>query len=310
MFQPIKPFSLVYHTLEMDNLVDVGMMQSLLLIFTFTQVKTYHTLYFRPSTMIIWYPNPVLTSAYLGLPVVLASSSKATFSNAGSRPPRVFHPSEPPTRIKGQLCYVHAMDRLHGIWGMEQGIPDRSPGYHQDEKGRRNEWYEPCRALSSENSRATSSNLVPLRSFSRASSFLACFSHWGWYYQFVFNFGCSRGHNSSLLSTSTHWKIVQETEERQNTYKNMAHINRLRTLHCTLPTLAFIIRSSFLALALSSLGVVFRSHGGIWDYVSSCEFVVFFSEMRCGGVGMSGLRFQGRKQVWRALSTSTQLHLW
>jgi hypothetical protein len=32
--------------------------------------------------------------------------------------------------------------------------------------------------------------------------------------------------------------------------------------------------------------------------------------MRCGGVGMSGLRFQGRKQVWRALSTSTQLHLW
>ena len=35
----------------------------------------------------------------------------------------------------------------------------------------------PCLALSSENSRATSSNLVPLRSFSSASSFFACFSH-------------------------------------------------------------------------------------------------------------------------------------
>lgn len=37
---------------------------------------------------------------------------------------------------------------------------------------------KPCRALSSENSRATSSNLAPFRSFSKASSFLECFSHY------------------------------------------------------------------------------------------------------------------------------------
>jgi hypothetical protein len=35
----------------------------------------------------------------------------------------------------------------------------------------------PCLALSSENSRATSSNLAPSRSLARASSFLECFSH-------------------------------------------------------------------------------------------------------------------------------------
>lgn len=37
--------------------------------------------------------------------------------------------------------------------------------------------YIPCRALSSENSLATSSNLDPLRSFSTACSFFECFSH-------------------------------------------------------------------------------------------------------------------------------------
>ncbi len=36
----------------------------------------------------------------------------------------------------------------------------------------------PCRALSSENSRATSSNFAPSRNFVTASSFLECFSHW------------------------------------------------------------------------------------------------------------------------------------
>lgn len=36
----------------------------------------------------------------------------------------------------------------------------------------------PWRALSSENSRATSSNLVPERNLARASSFFECFSHY------------------------------------------------------------------------------------------------------------------------------------
>src|SRR5947207_11899496 len=35
----------------------------------------------------------------------------------------------------------------------------------------------PCLALSSENSRATSSNFTPSRSLASASSFLECFSH-------------------------------------------------------------------------------------------------------------------------------------
>lgn len=38
--------------------------------------------------------------------------------------------------------------------------------------------YIPWRALSSENSRATSSNLVPDRNLARASSFFECFSHY------------------------------------------------------------------------------------------------------------------------------------
>ena len=46
----------------------------------------------------------------------------------------------------------------------------------------------PCLALSSENSRATSSNLAPSRSFATASSFLACFSH------------CGSFHSSRLIS--------------------------------------------------------------------------------------------------------------
>ena len=52
--------------------------------------------HFLPSTIMIWYPNPVFTSTQLGLPVVLGSRSNAAFSNAGSRLPRVFQPREPP----------------------------------------------------------------------------------------------------------------------------------------------------------------------------------------------------------------------
>lgn len=40
----------------------------------------------------------------------------------------------------------------------------------------------PWRALSSENSRATSSNLVPERSLDKASSFFECFSHYIYIY--------------------------------------------------------------------------------------------------------------------------------
>lgn len=42
----------------------------------------------------------------------------------------------------------------------------------------------PWRALSSENSRATSSNLVPERSLDKASSFFECFSHYIYIYIF------------------------------------------------------------------------------------------------------------------------------
>ena len=54
------------------------------------------SIYFLPSTIIIWYPNPVFTSAYFGLPVELGSNSYAVFSNAPSRLPLVFQPREPP----------------------------------------------------------------------------------------------------------------------------------------------------------------------------------------------------------------------
>jgi hypothetical protein len=65
-----------------------------------------------------------------------------------SRLPRTFQPSEPPRSVSG--CNA---------------------------QGRGEGGYIPWRALSSENSLATSSNLAPLRSFSRASSFLENFSH-------------------------------------------------------------------------------------------------------------------------------------
>lgn len=63
--------------------------------------------------------------------------------------------------------------------------------------GRRNEKEKldgiPWRALSSENSRATSSNLVPERNLERASSFFECFSHYITDY-FDFSFAlCSGG---------------------------------------------------------------------------------------------------------------------
>ena len=62
---------------------------------------------------------------------------------------RTFHPREPPKT----MFRVHAKER-HG------------------------RTIVPCLCLSSENSRATSSNLPPSLNFARASSFLECFSHW------------------------------------------------------------------------------------------------------------------------------------
>lgn len=46
--------------------------------------------------MMIWYPKPVLTSAKLGLVVVLGCRLKATSSKAGSKLPLVFQPNDPP----------------------------------------------------------------------------------------------------------------------------------------------------------------------------------------------------------------------
>jgi len=66
------------------------------------------TIYFLPSTIIIWYPNPVFTSAYFGLPVELGSSSYAVFSNAPSKLPRVFQPREPPaTFISTRSSWIY-----------------------------------------------------------------------------------------------------------------------------------------------------------------------------------------------------------
>jgi len=52
--------------------------------------------HFLPSTIMIWYPNPVLTSTYFGSASVLVSSSKAFSSNVGSKSPLFFHPKAPP----------------------------------------------------------------------------------------------------------------------------------------------------------------------------------------------------------------------
>ncbi len=52
--------------------------------------------YFLPSIIMIWYPNPVLTSTYFGFAVVLASRLKAASSNVGSKSPLFFHPKAPP----------------------------------------------------------------------------------------------------------------------------------------------------------------------------------------------------------------------
>ena len=62
-----------------------------------------NTPYFLPSTMMMWYPNPVLASAYFGLLVVLASSSNATATKAGSKSPLSFHPSAPPKWLSQHL---------------------------------------------------------------------------------------------------------------------------------------------------------------------------------------------------------------
>ena len=53
----------------------------------------------------------------------------------------------------------------------------REEGKREQGKGQKAKGDEPCRALSSENSLATSSNFRPERSAVRASSLRECFSH-------------------------------------------------------------------------------------------------------------------------------------
>lgn len=107
----------------------------------------------------------------------------------------------------------------------------------------------PCLALSSENSRATSSNLTPLRSFSSASSFLECFSHYTRANQVL---------DPIIAST------YQSNRSTRKSYQNVARVDRCRSLQFSL---SCIITSIF-SLPLCRLGfvaafsVVFRRHGG------------------------------------------------
>ena len=113
--------------------------------------------------MMMWYPKPVFASPYFGFPVELASRLNATSSNLGSRLPLDFQPRDPP----------RSMSVLFQTWGR------RPEALRLCEQGRQEGCASdtPCLALSSENSLATSSNLVPACSFARASSFFECFSH-------------------------------------------------------------------------------------------------------------------------------------
>ena len=77
------------------------------------------------------------------------TSLYATFSNAPSRLPLTFQPRLPPGISSEQV----------------QAVRESSSAK------------VPCLALSSDISRATSSNLAPSRSLVRASSFFECFSH-------------------------------------------------------------------------------------------------------------------------------------
>lgn len=118
--------------------------------------------YFLPSTIIIWYPSLVLTSPIFGALVVLGSRLYATSSKLSIRLPRTFQPNEPPA-VCQQSFRIFTNDLLLPCLCLQTILWARGN--------------IPCLALSSLISLATSSNFAPFRIFSKASSFLLCFSH-------------------------------------------------------------------------------------------------------------------------------------
>jgi hypothetical protein len=88
--------------------------------------------YFLPSTMMMWYPNPVFTSAYLGLVVVLGSSSYAAFSKAALRLPRTFQPRDPP--VDDQFTSASQVKMPETTFRSERGKGYGKARIHQDIK--------------------------------------------------------------------------------------------------------------------------------------------------------------------------------
>lgn len=180
-------------------------LKPILLDLSFPFFPNTHSTHRLPSTMIIWYPCAVFTSANFGFPTVLGSSSYAAFSKAASNAPRTFHPKLPPIVMpkctkpphQPSIAPYERMKRGGWWWWGKNWLEDffmhakqksKNQKIQRERKGGGGEerlYGIPWRALSSENSRATSSNLVPERNLARASSFFECFSH---YRQFLFRF--------------------------------------------------------------------------------------------------------------------------